>query len=341
MMFGGAVKGGKILGEYPPSFDEDNGEWILSRGRVIPTTPWDAVFKGIARWVGVPVHKQHDVCPNLRNFNTFKFEDDDMFYFGPGSSCSTNQDCDDNNDLGTNDICDEGICKNEVILGVCGNGICEPSYKESCSSCVKDCIAPFYCNKLGQGGDFEGEQASSDVQGILFDIKASRGLAISGIDVRVTNGDPIGGQVFIKKIPTVQRKRRLQEDLSTYTKVYDEDEIPLNEDGTVTLNFPGAEVELDAGDSASIYTTFDQSGRLMYQGNLKDGEVAKSNEDVQIFAGQTSGNDITDIDSDSDAKTLVGTLNYQYINLDDATLFPTQSPAPPTPFPDGSGGGGK
>ena len=45
------------------------------------------------------------VCPNIINFgSSLLFEDNDMFYFGPGSPCSTNQDCDDNNNEGTNDV---------------------------------------------------------------------------------------------------------------------------------------------------------------------------------------------------------------------------------------------
>ncbi len=374
MMFGGAVKGGKILGEYPRSFDP-NEEWMLGRGRVIPTTPWDAVFKGIARWAGVPVHKQHDVCPNLINFGSFKFEDNDMFYFGPGSSCSTNQDCDDNNDLGTTDICDRGTCKNKPIPGVCGNGICEPSSGESCSSCLKDCFAPFYCNKLGQDGDFEGEESSSGVRGVLFDIEATRGLSISGIDARVSDDNAVGAKVYFNVQPTNQGTRRLQENLSEYIKVFDSSSIPVNDDGTVSLSFPDMAVDLQKGYSATVYVTLDQSGRLMYQSDFEEGAIAKRNEDLKIFAGKTTGSDINDVGSSTDLKTLVGTLNYDYINLEDATMSPTKSPSatlsptqapktppptqapktpsptqapeapssvpPPGPLPDGSGGGGK
>ena len=157
MMFGGAVKGGKILGEYPDSLTTD-GDLTLGRGRIIPSTPWDAVFKGIAKWAGVPDNKVNMVCPNLGKFGSFLFEDDDMFYFGPGSPCSIDQECDDNNDEGTTDVCVLGKCQNNPISGVCGNGICEPTHGEYCSNCPKDCVAPWFCNKLGQDGDFEGDE---------------------------------------------------------------------------------------------------------------------------------------------------------------------------------------
>ena len=43
-MFGGAVDGGKVLGKYPTDFQQgDRDKLALSRGRMIPTTPWDAV----------------------------------------------------------------------------------------------------------------------------------------------------------------------------------------------------------------------------------------------------------------------------------------------------------
>ena len=47
---GGDVKGGQILGEYPSDFD---GPLVTTRGRVIPTTPWDAVWFGVAQWMGI------------------------------------------------------------------------------------------------------------------------------------------------------------------------------------------------------------------------------------------------------------------------------------------------
>merc|ERR1711862_744355 len=49
-MMGGQVKGGQILGQYPDDYD---GHLDAGRGRVIPTTPWDAVWYGISEWMGV------------------------------------------------------------------------------------------------------------------------------------------------------------------------------------------------------------------------------------------------------------------------------------------------
>ena len=42
-MFGGAVNGGKVLGQFPDDFEQGDAAGLaLSRGRMIPTTPWDA-----------------------------------------------------------------------------------------------------------------------------------------------------------------------------------------------------------------------------------------------------------------------------------------------------------
>jgi len=49
---GGSVLGGKILGTYPEDFSESTMIG-LSRGRMIPTTPWDAILNGVAEWCGV------------------------------------------------------------------------------------------------------------------------------------------------------------------------------------------------------------------------------------------------------------------------------------------------
>jgi len=49
-MMGGQVNGGQMLGKYPADLD---GPLITKRGRVIPTTPWDAVWYGISQWLGI------------------------------------------------------------------------------------------------------------------------------------------------------------------------------------------------------------------------------------------------------------------------------------------------
>uniref|UniRef100_A0A7S4RIT9 Uncharacterized protein n=2 Tax=Ditylum brightwellii TaxID=49249 RepID=A0A7S4RIT9_9STRA len=80
MMFGGNVAGGKVKGEYPDNFTPE-GSVLLDRGRFLPTTAWDSVFKVVAEWYGVPSEKLNDVCPNAHMFenepafNTFGYSD--------------------------------------------------------------------------------------------------------------------------------------------------------------------------------------------------------------------------------------------------------------------------
>jgi len=64
---GGSVKGGQILGTYPDTLT-DEGANILSRGRVIPTMPFEALWKGISEWFGVPDAELANVLPNIKNF---------------------------------------------------------------------------------------------------------------------------------------------------------------------------------------------------------------------------------------------------------------------------------
>ncbi len=64
---GGSVKGGQILGTYPTTLTDD-GDVILSRGRVIPTMPFEALWKGISEWFGVPDAEMDKVLPNIKNF---------------------------------------------------------------------------------------------------------------------------------------------------------------------------------------------------------------------------------------------------------------------------------
>ena len=78
MMFGGSVKGKKILGDYPDNLTPE-GPLSLGRGRMIPTTPWDGIFMGIARWAGVREAQVTRVLPNLSNFPSLPFGVGDMF----------------------------------------------------------------------------------------------------------------------------------------------------------------------------------------------------------------------------------------------------------------------
>ena len=65
---GGSVRGGRILGEYPSDLSPD-GPVSLRRGRMIPTTSWEAVYNGVAEWMGVTTPEELDkVLPNRGNF---------------------------------------------------------------------------------------------------------------------------------------------------------------------------------------------------------------------------------------------------------------------------------
>ncbi len=65
-VFGGAVQGGKIYGQYP-SLVED-GPQDVGRGRLIPTTPVDVYFAELALWLGVSKTDLSTVLPNIGGF---------------------------------------------------------------------------------------------------------------------------------------------------------------------------------------------------------------------------------------------------------------------------------
>ena len=64
-MLGGSVRGGRVLGRYPSSLGEDA---TASRGRIIPTMSWEAVWHALATWFGVEQGQMRAVLPNLDNF---------------------------------------------------------------------------------------------------------------------------------------------------------------------------------------------------------------------------------------------------------------------------------
>ena len=93
-MMGGNVNGSRILGSYPDDLTEE-GPVNIGRGRLIPTLPWEAAWKGIAQWMGVANTCDLDyVLPNRGNFNEcLLFTDRDIFKDGSfaHSSCSENE----------------------------------------------------------------------------------------------------------------------------------------------------------------------------------------------------------------------------------------------------------
>ena len=66
-LLGGGVRGGTIHGEYPDSLLSTSSVHV-GRGRLLPTTSWEAVWNGLADWFGVPSASMTSVLPNAPNF---------------------------------------------------------------------------------------------------------------------------------------------------------------------------------------------------------------------------------------------------------------------------------
>lgn len=67
-VLGGGVRGSQILGKYPDRLDEQFSDVDIGRGRMMPTTSWEALWNGVARWWGVPDAEMANVLPNAANF---------------------------------------------------------------------------------------------------------------------------------------------------------------------------------------------------------------------------------------------------------------------------------
>lgn len=68
LVMGGAVKGGKIYGQYP-SLALDNNPLNAGDGVLIPTTSTDQLYAELAHWFGVPRNQLTKLFPNLKNFS--------------------------------------------------------------------------------------------------------------------------------------------------------------------------------------------------------------------------------------------------------------------------------
>ena len=91
-MFGGSVNGGHVLGLYPSDFEQgDDAGLVLNRGRMIPTTPWDAMWKGTAEWFGIPAAgpEMDKVLPIHKNFPQEMLYNQTMLFNLPSSISSS------------------------------------------------------------------------------------------------------------------------------------------------------------------------------------------------------------------------------------------------------------
>jgi uncharacterized protein (DUF1501 family) len=75
-IMGGAVKGGQILGQYPELVE--SSPLYMRRGRIVPTTSWEMIWNGVAKWFGVDDSAMDDVLPLKHNFQRL-FTKDDLF----------------------------------------------------------------------------------------------------------------------------------------------------------------------------------------------------------------------------------------------------------------------
>ncbi len=82
-LIGGGVNGGKVLGNYPSPLSPSSDYWV-GHGRLIPTTPWESVWNGIAQWLGVRNEADLDLAlPNRKSFSECDhFTDKDLFVDG-------------------------------------------------------------------------------------------------------------------------------------------------------------------------------------------------------------------------------------------------------------------
>ncbi|GAA6151036.1 DUF1501 domain-containing protein [Pseudoteredinibacter isoporae] len=69
MVMGDAVKGGKVLGQYPALSLGDDNPLDVGGGVLIPTLPTDVLFAQLSMWFGVKEQDIPMLFPNLHNFS--------------------------------------------------------------------------------------------------------------------------------------------------------------------------------------------------------------------------------------------------------------------------------
>ena len=64
----GSLNGSQIFGRYPSGLADD-AALNIGRGRIIPTSSWEAIWAPLAHWFGVEEAALPDVLPNMNNFD--------------------------------------------------------------------------------------------------------------------------------------------------------------------------------------------------------------------------------------------------------------------------------
>eukprot|EP00551_Chaetoceros_affinis_P002283 CAMPEP_0203661244 /NCGR_PEP_ID=MMETSP0088-20131115/59510_1 /ASSEMBLY_ACC=CAM_ASM_001087 /TAXON_ID=426623 /ORGANISM="Chaetoceros affinis, Strain CCMP159" /LENGTH=156 /DNA_ID=CAMNT_0050523905 /DNA_START=416 /DNA_END=886 /DNA_ORIENTATION=- len=85
---GGEVRGKQIIGAYPTTLDD--GNLIFEPGIVIPSTPWDALWNGIAQWFGITnVNDLNELLPNRNKFASNLFNENQLYTTGSTPTAPT------------------------------------------------------------------------------------------------------------------------------------------------------------------------------------------------------------------------------------------------------------
>ncbi|CAB9496881.1 Protein of unknown function (DUF1800) [Seminavis robusta] len=78
-LVGGSVKGGQILGDYPPDITS-LGPVNIGRGRIMPTSSWESMLTAPLQWLGLETEAELDYCmPNRLNAGAALFTADQVF----------------------------------------------------------------------------------------------------------------------------------------------------------------------------------------------------------------------------------------------------------------------
>lgn len=187
-MAGGSVKGGQILGQYP-DLSSDNAAWI-DRGRFVPTTPWDAVWNGVANWFGI----RDDASLEYAVPNRGSFDKCDLFYDSQlfkGGTCSCSSGCPDSKIMsgGLRNVPVPGVksstnmSKGSFVASILDRdsniksfGCRDPTYKEI-QRAIDQTTEKFFCER----------SSLHDVAGIIVSPSHQKNTVAKGLRVYTQN----------------------------------------------------------------------------------------------------------------------------------------------------------
>ena len=237
--------------------------------------------------------------------------------------CTVDNDCIGNISTCNTSTCTAGTCVYSPLPDCCGNGICETSGGEYCSTCPTDCVSPTDCNELDGRSDVTvGGSSSTAAYGIKFNVDILSDISFYEIEADLSLGVTEGANIEAKIYTKVGSY-----DSSTTSWELVFSGSPTSTNYKITMPFTAIQIS-QVGSIRAFYISLQEASTLAWE---KPG-VLVSNSDATISLAEILAKQINDeipgTVNFGGTDSFLGGLKYNYEQTTTTTSAPTLSSVP-------------